>query len=95
MSRLEPETNTTKLKPKNKATKTASLDAIIQLAPMAGEIGEALMYGTSALGTGAVGVMGNKARKMMKKHDEEYRKSSKSEFRNGGKVSLGDFKGSF
>ena len=70
MSLVDPETNTTKRGPKKKTVKTASLDAVIQLAPMAGEIGEALMYGTGALGAGAVGVMGNKARKLMKKGDE-------------------------
>ena len=76
MTRVDPDTNTTKLSPKKtKATKTASLDAVIQLAPMAGEIGEALMYGTGALGAGAVGVMGNKGRKLMKKGDEDYRKA--------------------
>lgn len=63
----------------NKNTQTASaMDVIIQIAPHAGEIGEALMYGTGALGAGATGYMGNKARKLRKKHDLErdaYRKA--------------------
>ena len=98
MTRVDPDTNTTKLSPKKtKATKTASLDAVIQLAPMAGEIGEALMYGTGALGAGAVGVMGNKARKLMKKGDEDYRKAISGKNRGGAvmKKRGGTFKGVF
>ena len=98
MTRVDPDTNTTKLKPKKtKATETASLDAVIQLAPMAGEIGEALMYGTGALGAGAVGVMGKKARKLMKKGDEDYRKAISGKNRGGAvmKKRGGTFKGTF
>ena len=97
MSLVDPETNTTKRGPKKKTVKTASLDAIIQLAPMAGEIGEALMYGTGALGAGAVGVMGNKARKLMKKGDEDYRKAISGKNRGGAvmKKRGGTFKGTF
>lgn len=72
-----------KKKKKNKNVKKASLDAVIQIAPMAGEIGEALMYGTGALGSGALGVMGNKARKLMKKGDAEYEKAVSGK-RDGG-----------
>mgnify|MGYP003121089716 CR=1 FL=1 len=97
MSLVDPETNTTKRGPKKKTIKTASLDAVIQLAPMAGEIGEALMYGTGALGAGAVGVMGNKARKLMKKGDEDYRKAISGKNRGGAvmKKRGGTFKGTF
>ena len=97
MSLVDPETNTTKRGPKKKTIKTASLDAVIQLAPMAGEIGEALMYGTGALGAGAVGVMGNKARKLMKKGDEDYRKAISGKNRGGAvmKKRGGTFKGIF
>ena len=97
MSLVDPETNTTKRGPKKKTVKTASLDAVIQLAPMAGEIGEALMYGTGALGAGAVGVMGNKARKLMKKGDEDYRKAISGKNRGGAvmKKRGGTFKGTF
>ena len=97
MSLVDPETNTTKRGPKKKTIKTASLDAVIQLAPMAGEIGEALMYGTGALGAGAVGVMGNKSRKLMKKGDEDYRKAISGKNRGGAvmKKRGGTFKGTF
>ena len=71
-----------KKKKKNKNINKASLDALIQLAPMAGEIGEALMYGTGALGAGATGYMGNKARKLMKKGDDAYNK------KRGGAIKL-------
>ena len=84
-------------KKKNKNVKKASLDAVIQIAPMAGEIGEALMYGTGALGAGAVGVMGNKARKLMKKGDAAYEKAVSGKKRGGAvmKKRGGTFKGVF
>jgi len=54
-----------------KNTQTASaMDVIIQIAPHAGQIGETLMYGTGALGAGATGYIGNKVRKMIKRHDK-------------------------
>ena len=89
-----------KKKNKNKNVKKASLDAVIQIAPMAGEIGEALMYGTGALGAGALGVMGNKARKLMKKGDDAYEKAVSGK-KDGGmskavmKARGGTFKGTF
>ena len=97
MSLVDPETNTTKRGPKKKTVKTASLDAVIQLAPMAGEIGEALMYGTGALGAGALGVMGNRARKLMKKGDAAYEKAVSGKKRGGAvmKKRGGTFKGVF
>jgi len=97
MSLVDPETNTTKRGPKKKTVKTASLDAVIQLAPIAGEIGEALMYGTGALGAGATGYMGNKARKLMKKGDAAYEKAVSGKKRGGVvmKKRGGTFKGTF
>ncbi len=97
MSLVDPETNTTKRGPKKKTVKTASLDAVIQLAPMAGEIGEALMYGTGALGAGATGYLGNKARKLMKKGDAAYEKAASGKKRGGAimKKRGGTFKGTF
>jgi len=74
-------------KKKNKNIKKTSLDSILQIAPMAGEIGEALMYGTGALGSGAVGVMGNKARKLMKKGDAAYEKAVSGK-KAGGTIKL-------
>ena len=84
-------------KKKNKNVKKASLDAVIQIAPMAGEIGEALMYGTGALGAGATGYMGNKARKLMKKGDAAYEKAVSGKKRGGAimKKRGGTFKGTF
>ena len=74
-------------KKKNKNIKKTSLDAVIQLAPMAGEIGEALMYGTGALGAGATGYMGNQARKLMKKGDTAYEKAVSGK-KSGGPIKL-------
>ena len=74
-------------KKKNKNIKKTSFDSVMQIAPMAGEIGAALMYGTGALGAGATGYMGNKARKLIKKGDAAYEKAVSGKKR-GGPIKL-------
>lgn len=56
--------------PKKKIQTASAMDVLIQVAPHAGQIGEYLMYGTGAVGAGATGYMGNKVRKMIKRHDK-------------------------
>ena len=66
---------------------------LLWLWPHAQDIANYLTHGTAAGGLGALGYMGNKARKMMKKHDKELG-------RNRGKLCCNEshvaaFKGTF
>jgi hypothetical protein len=81
-----------KKKDKNIKNTSAAMDAFMAIGPHAQDIANYLAHGTAAGGLGALGYMGNKARKMMKKHDKELGRNR------GGAVMKargGTFKGTF
>jgi len=95
MTRVDPDTNTTKLKKdkkkKNGETKTASVaaDILTTVGPHAQDIANYLAHGTAALGTGALGYVPYKLRKIAKE--------TKGKNRGGAvmKKRGGTFKGTF
>ena len=81
-----------KKKDENIKKTSAAMDAFMAVGPHAQDIANYLAHGTAALGVGALGYMGNKARNLRKKHDKELGRAK------GGAVMKargGTFKGTF
>jgi len=95
---MAPKAPKTPKKKKNKnIKKTSAADVVAMVAPHLQDIINYGAHGTAILGAGAVGVMGNKARKLMKKGDAAYEKAVSGKKRGGAimKKRGGTFKGTF